>query len=256
MTAPYYQDDQVTIYNADSMWLIPDLGPINAVVTDPPYSSGGAFRSDRTLSAVTKYVSTGTQAFRPEFAGDNRDQRSFLTWSVMWLSAAYQAATPGAPLACFIDWRQLPILTDAIQAAGWTWRGVAVWDKGFGRPTPGRFSNATEFVVWGSKGPMPERDAYPPGIFRSAPPKNREHITQKPEAVMSWLLQIVPEGATVLDPFMGSGTTIKAAKEAGMSAIGIEVDPAFCEVGARRAAETLPFSKATTETPTQGDLFT
>jgi site-specific DNA-methyltransferase (adenine-specific) len=256
MTEPMYQDEQVAIYHGDSLWLIPEIGPIDAVVTDPPYSSGGQFRSDRTQSTVAKYVQSGTQAYRPDFAGDSRDQRSFLAWSTLWLSAAYNVATPGAPIACFIDWRQLPVLSDAIQAAGWTWRGVAVWDKGFGRPTPGRFSNATEFVVWGSKGSMPEREAYPPGIFRSPPPKNREHITQKPEAIMAWIMQIVRPGATVLDPFMGSGTTLKAAKETGRRAIGIEVDPDFCQIAARRVAETLPLIETDESQETQGELFT
>jgi site-specific DNA-methyltransferase (adenine-specific) len=252
---PYYQDETVTIYNGDMLQIIPQLENIGAVITDPPYSSGGAFRSDRTKTTVEKYVQTSTAAYRPDFAGDSRDQRSFLTWAALWLNACYNVATPGAPLCAFIDWRQLPTLSDAVQAGGWTWRGVAVWDKGFGRPTPGRFSNASEFVVWGSKGPMPQRDAYPPGIFRSPPPKDREHITQKPEAVMSWLLNVVPEGATILDPFMGSGTTLKAAKEAGFRAIGIEVDQAFCEIAARRVQETLPFVKVQQTTQQIPELF-
>lgn len=245
---PYYQDDTVTIYNGDMLQILPELSGIGAVITDPPYSSGGAFRSDRTRSTVEKYVSTGTAAYRPDFGGDNRDQRSFGVWATLWLNICHNIAESGAPLCAFIDWRQLPTLTDAVQAAGWTWRGVAVWDKGFGRPTPGRFSNAAEYVVWGSKGPMPQRDAYPPGIFRSSPPKDRDHITQKPEAVMSWLLNIVPPGAVILDPFMGSGTTLKAAKEAGYRAVGIEVDPAFCEIAANRVQNTLPFAH-NAETP-------
>lgn len=147
---PYYQDDLATIYRGDSFDILPYLSGIGAVVTDPPYSSGGAFRGDRMQSTSTKYVQTGTQAYRPEFAGDNRDQHSFLVWASLWLNAARNACVPGAVLASFIDWRQLPTLSDAIQAGGWTWRGIAVWSKGFGRPTPGRFSNAAEYVLWGS----------------------------------------------------------------------------------------------------------
>ncbi len=238
---PYYQDDWVTIYHGDSFDILHDLSGIGAVVTDPPYSSGGAFRGDRAMATTTKYVNNDTAAYRPEFAGDNRDQRSFLAWSTMWLNAARKASDPGAILASFIDWRQLPVLSDAIQAGGWTWRGVAVWSKGFGRPTPGRFSNGAEYVAWGSYGPMPEREAYPPGVFEYSVVRDREHIAQKPEPVMQWVMQVVPAGAVVLDPFMGSGTTLRAAKTCGLKAVGIEVDERYCEIAARRMGqEVLP----------------
>jgi site-specific DNA-methyltransferase (adenine-specific) len=193
-------------------------------------------RSDRAMATTTKYVNSDTAAYRPEFAGDNRDQRGFLAWSTMWLNAARRACGEGGVLASFIDWRQIPILTDAVQAAGWTWKGIAVWEKGYGRPTPGRFSNA-QYVVWGSNGPMPERNAYPPGIFHSPPTQNREHIAQKPLDVMRWACQIAPPDAVILDPFMGSGTTLRAAADAGHRAIGIEVDERYCEIAAKRLAQ-------------------
>lgn len=134
LPAPYYADGGVTIYHGDMFDVLPHLSGIGAVVTDPPYSSGGAFRGDRAQSTSAKYVQTGTQAYRPEFAGDNRDQRSFLAWCALWMNAARIASEPGAPIACFIDWRQLPTMTDAIQAGGWMWRGIAVWSKKYGRP--------------------------------------------------------------------------------------------------------------------------
>lgn len=237
MTDPYYADDHVTIYHGDCFDILHDLDGIGAVITDPPYSSGGAFRADRTMRTTAKYVNSDTAAYRPEFAGDNRDQRSFFAWTSLWLNAARNASTPGAVLASFIDWRQLPTLTDAVQAGGWTWRGVAVWSKGFGRPTPGRFSNAAEYVVWGSNGPMAEREAYPPGVFQHPTTQDRDHIAQKPDDVMRWVLQVVAPGSVVLDPFMGSGTTLRAAKDCGLKAIGIEVDERYCEVAAKRMAQ-------------------
>lgn len=234
---PYYQDDYVTIYHGDCFDILHDLDGVGAVVTDPPYSSGGAFRGDRAQKTTTKYVESGTQAYRPEFAGDNRDQRSFLAWASLWLNAARSACVPGAVLASFIDWRQLPILSDAVQAGGWTWRGVAVWSKGFGRPRAGGFSNAAEYVLWGTNGPMREHETYPPGVFASAIVKDRDHIAQKPEEVMRWVVQVVPPGAVVLDPFMGSGTTLRAAKDLGFKAIGIEVDERYCEIAAQRMGQ-------------------
>ena len=253
---PYYQDEAVTIYLGDSMSILPTLSNIDGIVTDPPYSSGGAMRSDRTTATITKYVQTGTQRESHDFHGDNRDQRSFLVWCTMWLAACYNVSNPNAVLASFIDWRQLPTLSDAIQAGGWVWRGIAVWDKGFGRPMPGRFSGSSEYLLSGSKGAMTQTDEYPPGIFHSPTPKDRQHITQKPEAVMQWAMRIVKPGGMVLDPFMGSGTTIKMAKETGRKAIGIELDERFAEIAANRCAETfyIPPSE-TPEVEDQPSLF-
>jgi len=234
---PYFQDENVTIYHGDTLDVLPELSNIGAVITDPPYSSGGAFRSDRTQRTVAKYVQSDTAAYRPEFAGDNRDQRSFLAWASLWLNAARRASVEGAVLCSFIDWRQLPTLSDAVQAGGWTWRGVAVWAKKGGRPTPGRFTNAAEYVVWGSNGAMAARDAYPPGVCFASSPRQRDHIAQKPLEVMRWICGIVPPGAVILDPFMGSGTTLRAAADLGFKAIGIEVDEQYCEVAAKRLAQ-------------------
>lgn len=236
---PYYQDDAATIYHGDMFDVLPHLSGVGAVITDPPYSSGGAFRGDRAQSTSTKYVQTGTEAYRPEFAGDNRDQRSFLAWCALWLNAARAATLPGSPVACFIDWRQLPTMTDAVQAGGWLWRGIAVWSKKYGRPNPAGFSSACEFVVWGTNGPASEQDDYPPGVFECQSPQDREHIAQKPEAVMQWVTRLSRPGSIVLDPFMGSGTTLVAAKAIDRRAIGVEVDERYCEVAARRLSQNV-----------------
>lgn len=234
---PYYADDFSTIYHADCFDVLPYLSGVGAVITDPPYSSGGAFRGDRMAQTSVKYVQSQTAAYRPEFAGDNRDQRSFLAWCSLWMNAARQASTPGSPIACFIDWRQLPTMTDAVQAGGWIWRGIAVWSKKYGRPNPAGFSSACEFVVWGTNGPPSEQDSYPPGVFECSTDADREHITQKPEHVMNWAVQLARPGSLILDPFMGSGTTLRAAKNLGCKAIGIEVDERYCEIAARRLAQ-------------------
>lgn len=246
LPAPYYADASVTLYLGDALDLLPLLprASVDAVVTDPPYSSGGAFRGDRAGSTIAKYVQTGYQDKAVEFSGDTRDQRSFLAWCSLWMNAARVATVPGGAIAAFTDWRQLPTTTDAVQAGGWVWRGVCPWTKGFGRPMgPGRFSNAAEYVVWGTNGPAREHDAFPPGAsdlpemggaIECAPPRDREHIAQKPVEVMRWLLGIVPAQGRVLDPFAGSATTLLAARQLGLTAIGIECDERTCDVAARR----------------------
>ncbi len=232
---PYYQDDHVTLYHGDCFDVLPGLSGIGAVVTDPPYSSGGAFRGDRANTTVEKYVRTETLAYRPDFAGDNRDQRSFLAWATLWLNAARNASVPGAVLASFIDWRQLPVLTDAVQAGGWTWRNLGTWWKPGIRMQKGRFSSSAEYVVYATNGPNDgDGQTSPQNVYKAAPDDDRDHIAQKPLEVMRWVLGLTRADALVLDPFMGSGSTLAAAKSLGMRAIGIEVDERYCEVAANR----------------------
>jgi site-specific DNA-methyltransferase (adenine-specific) len=244
---PYYERDGIAVYHADCFDVLPTLEGVDAFVTDPPYSSGGAFRGDRMTSTLSKYVSSdSTQQQRGiAFSGDNRDQRSFGTWAALWLMAAYRACRPGASIAVFSDWRQLPTMSDALQAGGWVWRGVGAWSKKYGRPRLGGFSGACEFLLWGTHGPLEVSDVAPCGAFECAAPPvaKREHITEKPEPVMAWALENVRGGALVVDPFAGSGSTLVAAQARGLRAIGIEVDERYCEVAARRLSERLPLAE-------------
>ncbi len=128
---------------------------VDALITDPPYSSGGFVRGDRMSGTRTKYVQSNAAHDLPDFDGDNRDQRGFLAWCTLWLTEGVRVVKTGCPVGLFTDWRQLPITTDALQAGGFIWRGVAVWSKdGNSRPQMGRFRSDAEFVVWGSRGPM------------------------------------------------------------------------------------------------------
>ena len=239
---PYYQDDAVTIYHGEALGLVPLLPLFDAIVTDPPYSTGGMYRGDRMQSTVAKYVSSDTAAPRQEFTGDNRDQRSYLAWVTLWMTAALQRAKAGSVACLFTDWRQLPTTTDALQAGGWIWRGVAVWDKTLkARPAAGQFTSQAEYIAWGTCGPTEVRQlGYQiPGVFRAPAPDNadRDHITQKPLEVMRWVMDAIAPGGLVVDPFMGSGTTLVAAKESGRRAIGIEIEERYCEIAATRCSQ-------------------
>lgn len=214
-------------------------GSIDAVVTDPPYNSGGASSASRTTqSARQKYQNSDTKRSYPNFAGDNRDQRSFAHWCNLWLSECYRVTREGAPILLFTDWRQLPTITDALQAADFVWRGIAVWNKTGGcRPTRGRFAAQAEFVVWGSKGAMPLDRAAPtlPGVFSHVVKQaDKHHLTGKPTLLMCDLMRIVEASSRVLDPFAGSGTTGIAAIQAGHHFIGVEREPAYYELSVER----------------------
>jgi site-specific DNA-methyltransferase (adenine-specific) len=116
-----------TVYLGDSLEILPALEPVGDILTDPPYSSGGNVR-DRAAATSAKYLSPDHPPY-PEFQGDTRDQRSFLAWSTLWMGRARALTRPGAMLVCFSDWRQLPVTSDALQCAGWVWRGIVPWDK-------------------------------------------------------------------------------------------------------------------------------
>ena len=209
----------------DVLRLLPDAS-IGAIVTDPPYSSGGMMRGDRNKTTNEKY-SAATKNVQEDFSGDNRDQRSFEYWCVLWLSEARRASKVGAAVVQFTDWRQLPVTTDAIQGGGWIWRGIGIWSKGDAcRPQMGRFRAGAEFFVWGTNGPANPDPSIGclDGVFECHPPPTSEriHITQKPELVMEWACSIVPPGSVVVDPFCGSGTTGVAALRRGCRFIGVE----------------------------------
>lgn len=233
------------VHRCDALrWLMEYDGPLfDALVTDPPYSSGGAFRGDRMGSTDVKYTQSGggTVGLRPDFDGDNRDQRSFLTWMSIWLMEVRRALVPGAPVVLFTDWRQLPTMTDAMQAGGLVWRGIAVWDKTeAARPQVDSFKAQCEYIVWGSNGPMPRdgRAGCLNGLFsHRVDQRDKHHQTGKPTPLMRDVVRICPPGGVVLDPFAGSGTTGVAALMEGRRFVGCELSEAYHGIASARLAE-------------------
>lgn len=242
---PYYEHAGVTIYHGDCVRVMDEMatGVIGGIVADPPYSSGGMFRSDRANSRATEKYSDRRDL--PDFSGDNRDQRGFLQWCGLWMSSALRVCEPGAPIFAFTDWRQMPTMTDAVQVGGWNWNGLFVWDKEIGRPQKNRPTQSLEFIVYGVSGQVRNDDEFAclPPIVRARVPSgdDRQHVTEKPVSVVKYLLPLLRQDTAVLDPFMGSGTTLVAAKSLGRRAIGIEIEERYCEIAAKRLAqEVLP----------------
>ena len=65
----------------------------------------------------------------------------------------------------------------------------------------------------------------------------KQHPTQKPVALMRWCLEFLPDAETILDPFMGSGTTLVACAKMGRKGIGIELDPDYFDIACKRVEE-------------------
>jgi len=97
---------------------------VDAVITDPPYSSGGLTHAERSKDPIEKYQQTGTKLVRPSFAGDNKDARSWLHWCTLWISECNRITKKGGYFLMFSDWRQLPLASDALQFGDYVWRGI------------------------------------------------------------------------------------------------------------------------------------
>jgi site-specific DNA-methyltransferase (adenine-specific) len=237
---PYYDEDGITIYNGESVSVMQTLQAesVSVVIADPPYSSGGMVRNDRNQTTSAKYQVSGSPD-HGEFTGDNRDQRAWTSWSANWLWEAHRLTRPSGLCFVFTDWRQLPATTDALQWGGWIWRGLITWHKPGGRRLQNRFASDAEYIVWGSHGPMPfelDAPAGPSSVISANAPsgRSRQHIAEKPVSVMHHLLQIDRTDGLVLDPFLGTAPTLRAAMEAGRSAVGIELEERYCAIAADR----------------------
>ena len=230
-----------TIIQGDALKVLEAFAPgtFDAVITDPPYASGGRTQAEKNKSTTQKYSSMKNAP--PPFDGDAKDQRSWTRWAAEWLYLARRACKPGAPVCVFTDWRQAPAAADAIQWAGWIWRGTAVWDKGNCRPQRGRFRPQAEYFVWGSNGDMPISRPVPclPGVFRYGNPKKRIHLTEKPLQLMRDVVKITEPGGHILDPFAGSGTTLLAAVQEGYRATGIELSDYYAQAARERLEREL-----------------
>lgn len=239
----------ITLLQGDCLELLKDIpdGSVDMVLTDPPYSSGGLFAGDRKASTRTKYCDSnfnGAARFQ-NFSGDNMDQRSFTEFMRMVLSKCRKKASQESIAAVFVDWRNLPAMTDALQWAGWVWRGIVVWDKGTSRNIPGRFRPDCEYIVWGTNGPKAVNwDSNSKALagcyhIKSVSAKKKNHQTEKPVELLEKLLEICSGSGTVLDCFMGSGSTGVACVNTGRKFIGMELDPGYFETAKQRIEEAV-----------------
>lgn len=230
-----------TLLHGDALDLLRQLptGWADALITDPPYSSGGMTRSDRLAPVAEKYSPRKDYG---TFSGDNRDARSWAFWSLLWLSECARIVRPGGYALLFSDWRQLPTVTDLFQAAnGLILRGIIPWDKGptARAPHTGYARHQAEYVVWGSVGPLAVADwggPFPGCYHIPVDPAEKAHLTGKPIGLMRSLARMTPPGAMVLDPFAGSGSTGAGALLEGRRFFGIELDAPMVRVAERRLA--------------------
>lgn len=218
------------IIEGDAFDIFPTLAPesFDAVATDPPYSSGGKAKQRlQGLQHCGKYFKTDPET---DFDDGTRDQLSHHQWTCDWMRACHKLLKPGGWIMCFTDWRQLPLVSTALQCSGYIWQGINIWAKPNGLPQLGRFFRSAEFILLGTKGQPAGgptlkgtgAKTYDQVWTGSLPASEKYHATAKPVALMRHLLQVLPPGGRVLDPFAGGGATLVAAEEMGLDAVGIE----------------------------------
>lgn len=235
---PQFQKDGVSLYHGDALAVLSALSDnsVDAILTDPPYSSGGITLGARQAAPSHKYQSSGTKRQYPPMLGDAKDQRSWTMWCTLWLGECWRIARDGAPLMVFTDWRQLPSLSDAVQAADWKWLGIVPWDKRSARPQIGKFRQQCEYVLFAVKGRfIAHTRACLPGVYDYPVIAARKvHLTSKPVELIEDLLAVTGPRASVLDPFMGGGSVGEACIRKGHGYIGIELSPEYFTISRKR----------------------
>lgn len=186
-----------------------------AMLTDPPYCSGGFQEAGRSSGSI------GTDArIKPRIANDTLSTRGYqaLLRSVIGLS--------GAPiLYVFTDWRMWNALFDVMESSGCGVRNMIVWDKG--SPGMGRGWRTQHELVMYATSAMVEFDNHKAqgNVIGCQRTGNPLHPTQKPVELLEAILAVTDMAATIYDPFAGSGSTLIAAHQQNRQAFLMEMDP-------------------------------
>jgi len=207
---PFYDRDGITIYHGD----LRELWPIEAevIVTDPPY--GMNYRSGRRKSHDSQPIAGDRDTELRDWLLEQWEDRPALVFGT------WRAARPVCRTLLVWDKMLGPGMGDLSLPWGPGHEEIYVRGKGWVKPDKRR-SNVLRFKGYAA------RDGDRP-----------DHPTPKPVELMRHLLERCPAG-TVLDPFMGSGGTLIAAKQLGRRAIGVELDKHYCEMAVERLEETV-----------------
>jgi DNA modification methylase len=208
---PYYEHRGITIYHGDCLDIMPGLEPVDLVLTDPPYGIGEAAGKNKSRGKLAVARDYGNKTW------DNEPANFGLLWNLLSLGE----------YACCFGGNYYPMPPSSC----WL-----VWDKVIN----GDFADCE--LAWTNYGKAVRMIKHQwNGMIRKGS-EARYHPTQKPLDVISWAISLAPKHDTVLDPFMGSGTTLRAAKDLNLKAIGVEIEEKYCEIAARRLQQEVLFS--------------
>jgi site-specific DNA-methyltransferase (adenine-specific) len=170
--------------------------------------------------------------------GDNMGVDTYVRWMGLVGKELFAHSAPGAAAYIFTDWRQYTNVVTSFEMKRWTLRSAIVWDKARGGATGSYWRNNHEWIcvfVKGKPRPLPHCGFY--NTWREIKPRGGEHPTEKPLGLIKYLVETVPAGGVVLDPFLGSGTTGVACVQMGRRFIGIEIEEKYFDSACRRITE-------------------
>jgi DNA modification methylase len=257
---PYYQQDGITIYHGDCIEVVSSLqaASVDLLVTDPPYCSGGSLEAQKNTSAQGLRTKTVQAEDFEWFAADNMSTAGLVSLLRSVLVRSRRVLRPNSGAFVFCDWRMVPALAPALESSGLRYRNMLVWDKGSAGLGCG-FKPAHEIVLEYSNGVTEYFSRTGQNVlrYRRVSSAVKEHGAQKPAPLIAEILSVAaPEGGVVLDPFMGSGSTLIAAQITGRRAIGCELDERNCEIAAKRLSQGSLFVADTPAIlPSSGGLF-
>ena len=228
------------LYHGDCLEILPAIGKVDAVITDPPYSSGG--RQQQGARAVYAKAARVSEDTRTDewFLGDNMGSDTYTRWQRQIAKFCCDSCSFGSPAYIFTDWRQYTNIVTAWETCLWTLRNVVVWDKAKGGALGSWWRNNHEWVcafVKGKPRPMPHGSFF--NTWTGTKPQGGEHPTEKPLKLIEYLVETVPVGSIITDPFMGSGTTGVACIQLGRKFIGIEINKRYFNIACRRIENAL-----------------
>jgi len=230
---PYYQDDAVTLYHGDCREILPMLGPVDHVITDPPYEAEAHQLGRRAFSGRSN-------AAHPKGIAEERPLGfAAITDADRKLVGPLMAAKSRGWVLVFCQVEAAMLWREAMKPAKYV--RTQIWRKPDGAPqfTGDRPGMGYESIVscWAGEGRSRWHGGGRHGVYEHMTVKAAAHQTQKPEALMSELVSLFTDpDHVILDPFGGSGTTAVAAKKLGRRCIVIERDEKHCETTAARLA--------------------
>ena len=260
MIKPYYDEDGITIYNADCREVLGQLEPVDLVLTSPPYNlgntTGGGFPKVGHYDPQAGMIKRGGQGKWRNAAiangygacSDSMPMPEYIAWQKQVLTLLWgKLTTTGA-----IYYNHKPRVLDGLVLLPLAYspdlplRQVVIWARAGGiNFSPSFYCPTHEWLCIFAKEGFRLRDKGASGagdVWYIPQEMKNPHPAPFPLALAKQAISTT-KAKTILDPFMGSGTTLRAAKDLGLKAIGIEIEKKYCDIAIQRLRQQVLFGE-------------